>query len=143
MLNTVKRAQNQVFRKRLALPPSDPSLAKPQVLAPVSLTHMTKQIEQVGQGYEALKKRYAALELKMQIGASANFSDEEDDISSDVSDETKRKRAYSIEQAEKKRHVKSREEIEKIALENGDLYAILELEHKTWEAKDKEIRKGY
>jgi DnaJ family protein C protein 2 len=78
----------------------------------------------------------------MSIGASANFSDSEDD-SSDLSEETKRKRAYSIEQAEKKRHVKSREEIERIALENGDLYAILELEHKTWEAKDKEIRKGY
>jgi hypothetical protein len=64
---------------RRALPPADPSLAKPEVVAKLSLTHVTKSIEQVGDGYESLKKRFARLEERKLIGASAHLSDSDDD----------------------------------------------------------------
>ena len=57
--------------------PADPELEEPTVVSPLTLTKIQKQIEQVGQGYEQLKKRYAQLEEKMQKGASAKFSDSE------------------------------------------------------------------
>lgn len=65
---------------------ADPELEEPLVVSTLSFTKVQKQIEQVGSGYEQLKKRYANLAEKMQKGASARFSDTEKS-SSDVSDE--------------------------------------------------------
>lgn len=73
---------------------------------------MTKQIEQVGWGYENLKERYANLREKIENGASATFSDSEDDVESENHEESKRARANSKDDYEKKRHRKTRENIE-------------------------------
>ena len=61
---------------------ADPDLEEPLVVSPLSFTKVQKQIEQVGSGYEALKKKFALLEEKIKKGASAKFSDSEQ--SSDV-----------------------------------------------------------
>jgi hypothetical protein len=118
----------------LALPPADPTLVKPVVVAPMTLTPMKKQIEQVGNAYEVLKKRYATLEENMKNGASANFDDY---VDSEESEEEIRERAPSMDEAEKGRVMRGREIFERDACEAGDLYALLELEHLTWEANDK------
>jgi len=57
--------------------PADPNLEEPTIVSTLSFTKIQKQIEQVGSGYEQLKKRYAILEEKIQKGASAKFSDSE------------------------------------------------------------------
>lgn len=126
--------------------PADPNLEEPTVVSPLSFTKMQKQIEQVGQGYESLKKKYAYLEEKMQKGASAKFSDSEHSASDrENSDEETKGDATNAQQEdyEKKRKRKTREDIEREALAKGDLYALLGLENKTYEAGDQDIRKSY
>ena len=80
----------------------------------------------------------------MQKGASAKFSDSEKSAS-DVSDEETKGEAPDAHQEdyEKKRKRKTREDIEREALAKGDLYALLGLENKTYEAGDQDIRKSY
>lgn len=138
MQKSVKSTKTTVRR---ALPPADPTLTKPEVIAQLSLTHMTKSIEQVGTGYEALKKRFASLEEKMKNGASAHLSESEDDASEP--EEAKRERAISIDTPAKALARKDREAIEKVFCKEGNLYGVLELEHLTWEATVKQARKQY
>jgi len=57
-----KSSKSTKLTLRCALPPADPYLAKPEVVAKLSLTHVTSSIEQVGDGYESLKKRFEGLE---------------------------------------------------------------------------------
>lgn len=77
---------------------------------------------------------YERMEAK---GASATFTDSE---SSQDEEETKEQ---SNENTEKKRRKRTKEDVERELLELGDLYAILELEDKTYESTDKDIRKAY
>lgn len=127
--------------------PADPSLEAPVIVSPLSFTKIQKQIEQVGSGYEQLKKRYAVLEERIQNGASAKFSDSEASSSSDDDIEPEEKKTEGEdahqEDYEKKRKRKTREDIEREALAKGDLYAILGLENITYEAGDNDIRKAY
>jgi hypothetical protein len=125
---------------------ADPSLEEPLVVSPLSFTKIQKQIEQVGSGYEQLKKKYADLEEKIKKGASAKFSDSEHSVSDvENSDEETKGAAPDAHQEdyEKKRKRKTREDIEREALAKGDLYALLGLEDKTYEAGDQDIRKSY
>lgn len=62
--------------------------------------------------------------------------------SSESEDEVKKDDEKSQEW-EKKRHRKTRDDIEREALLMGDLYAILGLEDKTYEAKEYEIKSAY
>jgi len=124
---------------KLSLLPADPTLKEPKVIAPFCLTPMTKAIEQVGMGYEHLKKRYAHLEMKMKIGASAHFSDCEEDDDPTVS--KRRQRVMSLDTDVKKQLRKDRMAIEKTFCKEGNLYGVLELENVTWEATVKQVLK--
>jgi hypothetical protein len=123
--------------------PSDPSLKAPEIVSSWAFPKgSVKKIEQVGEGYEKLKKKYASLHEKMKKGASAQFEseeetkgDEEDKDQADVDEEARK-------EFEKKRKKKTKEQIEKEALE-GNLYGILELQDKTYEAGEKDITKAY
>ena len=58
--------------KLLALMPSDESLDGPTVISSWAKPEgSVKRIEQVGSGYEKLKKRYADLWKRVKMGASA------------------------------------------------------------------------
>jgi hypothetical protein len=78
----------------------------------------------VGLTYEKLKKRIQRSHNQKEhmAGSSSESSDEEEE-------KDKPKDEY-----EKKRHRKTREDIEKEALLMGDLYAIMGLEDKTFNA---------
>jgi DnaJ family protein C protein 2 len=100
----------------------------------------------VGSGYENLKKRYARMEERIKNGASkANFSeDEEPEVEKlDPEEETKGRERASSGDYEKKRKKKTKEDIEREALEKGDLYGVLGLEKLTYEAGDSDIRRAY
>jgi hypothetical protein len=125
---------------RRALGPADPTLSEAKVVAPMCLTPMTKMIEQVGNGYEALKKRYARLEENIKIGALAQFSDEDD--ASD-SEEIKRGRLPSMDDEAKKQARRDRRALERAFCAEGNLYGVLELEKFTWESTQSQIKKAY
>lgn len=79
---------------------------------------------------------------RMKKGASAQFDseeetkgEEEDKEQADLDDEARK-------EFEKKRKKKTKEQIEKEALE-GNLYGILELQDKTYEAGEQDISKAY
>lgn len=57
--------------KQRALMPPDETYSGPVVADSMWFPQVTKQIEQVGEGYEALKHRYARLHERMEKGASA------------------------------------------------------------------------
>lgn len=134
-----KKAVKKIIR---ALPPADPSLTEPQVLDSISMTEWQKPIEQVGSAYEQLKKRYANMDERIKNGASATFTDSEPEEPSSEEEESKEPQGKQ-DDYEKKRRKRTKEDIEREALEKGDLYAILELEDKTFEAGDNDIRRGY
>ena len=121
------------------LPCSDPELAGPEVVAKLSLTQVQKRIEQAGEKYEILKQRYHDLEQKRENGVF-NFSDDE---SSSSEEETKEQPTQNTDDYEKKRRKRTQEDIEREALALGDLYGVLNLEDKTYEAGEGEIRKAY
>jgi hypothetical protein len=102
-----------------------------------------KQIEQVGSGYETLKKKYARLHERMEKGASANFTDSEPEESEEEVKETVRPRLTSFEETENKRHKKTKDDIEREALEQGDLYGVLGLEALTFDAVEADINRAY
>ena len=79
---------------------------------------------------------------KMEKGASAQF-DSSSSEEEDAEEEVKRDRAYSEEETEKKRHKKTKADIEREALEMGDLYGALGLGHLLHRATEKEISKAY
>jgi DnaJ family protein C protein 2 len=121
----------------LALPPADPTLTEPTVLDSITMADYQKRIEWVGSAYETLKKRFANMRERQKNGASATFTDSESD-EEEVKAEEKPQEDY-----EKKRRRRTKEDIERELLDKGDLYAILELEDKTYEARDQDIKKAY
>ncbi len=103
----------------------------------------------MGSGYEALKRKYARLHERMEKGASAAFTDSESSESdgggegeTEESKEGARSRGAS-EDFEKKRHRKTKADVEREALEKGDLYALLGLEKLKFEAGEGDIGKAY
>lgn len=139
MKKTAQRVKpDQPFKSR-ALPPADPNLATGVVVAPLSLTQIQKRIEPAGEKYELLKRRYHDLEVKKQKGVF-NFSDDE---ASNSDEESKDAAATNTDDYEKKRRKRTQEDIEREALALGDLYAVLNLEDKTYEAGEGEIKKAY
>lgn len=81
-----------------------------------------------------MKVKYAQLTTRIENGASATFEDSE---SEEEQIEIKRDRLYSKDEIE----MRHRMEMEKEFLKSGNLYGVLELEHLTWEANVKEIRR--
>lgn len=127
----------------LTLPPSDPNLPDGGEIfdAWAFPEGSTKKIEQVGSAYEVLKKKYAKLEERMKMGASANFEpDDEEEKKGDSGEEEMD--AKQKEEFEKKRKKKTKAQIEAEALA-GDLYGLLGLEDKTYEAGENDINKAY
>lgn len=74
---------------------------------------------------------------RQKNGASATFTDSESD------DEEVKAEEKPQEDYEKKRRRRTKEDIERELLDKGDLYAILELQDKTYEARDQDIKKAY
>jgi DnaJ family protein C protein 2 len=72
-------------------------------------------------------------------GASACFTDSEEESPEEVKEKVVDTEADDVT---KKRRIKTKEDIEREAMEN-DLYGILELEDKTFEAGENDIRKAY
>ena len=66
--------------------------------------------------------------------ASAHFSDEEEKADDEH---------IKTEDTQKKRKVRTKEDIEKEVLSQGDLYGLLDLADKTYEAGQRDIEKAY
>ena len=110
-----------------------------------------KRLEPVGAAYEKVKAKVHKQVTKFE---SANKRREEslasgkahkEDSESEASEEEVDKSPVEAnsDQYEKKRHRRTREEIEKEVLLMGDLYSILELEHLTYEAGEGDIKSAY
>ena len=129
--------------------PADESLKGPEITrAWYFPSGSARKIEQVGEGYERLKKKHSEMWERVKKGASAHFeSDDESKPKSGSDEETKDDPTEDLDEHaradfEKKRKKKTKEEIEKEALE-GNLYGMLELQDKTYEAGEKDIAKAY
>ena len=142
-LRATKKGTKKAAPKIKALMPADPSVKSPTVIAPMCFTHVQKKIEQVGSGYEALKMRHHRMNERIEKGASAQFTDSESDVDEEETKEGGRSRGNSQDQTEKKRHKKTKEDVEREALEKGDLYGVLGLDDKNHEATEKDIVKAY
>lgn len=112
-----------------------------------------KSIEQAGKWYGALKMKYAKLAERMEMGASAHFesSGEEEDEDGDKKKDSKSGGSEEEEKAdgegrrdefESKRKKKTKEQIEKEALE-GNLYGALEINENSYDVDEKMITKAY
>lgn len=117
-----------------------------------------RAIEPAGKWYGALAAKYAKLTERMQKGASAHFessneSEDDEEVKIDPDDikkggqwvdeeEDEGEKMDKNEDFERKRKKKTKEQIEKEALE-GNLYGALEIFEKTEEADEKMITKAY
>ena len=115
-----------------------------------------KRIEAVGKAYDVLMKKYMKLAEVMKAGGSAQFEDEVvEEVkrpqkegakgkkgSEDDDDEEEEKDGEDHGDTEAKRHTKTKAQIEKEALD-GNLYGVLEMVDKTYDANEKEITKAY
>ena len=95
------------------MPPCDESLEDPLVVDGWARPEESyKKIEQVGKGYELLKKRYAKLAERMEKGASAHFDSTDDESNkkdgSGSSDEDSKEDQERREQFEAKRKKKTK-----------------------------------
>ena len=109
---------------------------------------MIKRIEQVGSAYEKLKVKMHKLrekeEQKKQAHAKGHHYQSESESSSEEEDEELKSEEQShSEEWEKKRKRKTKEDIEREVLLMGDLYGIMGLEDRTYEAGDNEIKASY
>ena len=117
------------------LPPSDPNVADGGEVFSGMCESAEKKIELVGSAYEALKKKYAKLAARMEMGASANFESDDEEKKSSGDDEESKMNAKQQEEFEKKRKKKTKAQIEKEAAE-GDFYGLLGLEALKFEASE-------
>jgi DnaJ domain len=137
----------------LTLPHPDTSLGpKGTIFAPLSIvSDLARSIEQVGSAYEKLKVKVAKQVLKQeeadkrrkanptQVESSSDSSEESEDEVKGAAEEGEQKKG----EWEKKRHKRTKEDIEREVLLMGDLYAILGLEHMTYEAGESDIKSAY
>lgn len=124
------------------LPPADPSVKDGGEVFSGMCDNAQKKIELVGSAYEALKKKYAKLAARMEMGASANFESEDEEKKSSGDDEGEKMDAKQQEEMNKKRKTKTKAQIEKEAAE-GDFYGLLGLEALKFEASEEQINKAY
>ena len=91
--------------------------------------------------------KYHKLAERIQMGASAHFEPEEEKKGSSASSGEEESKDEELDakrkaEAEKKRKTKTKEQIEAEALA-GDLYGLLGLEDKTYEAGENDINRAY
>jgi DnaJ family protein C protein 2 len=122
-----------LIKGKMTLPCSDGE--KPVVYNTSSICATQRIVEQAGRGYIELCKRALKRE---QNGA---LHDEEEDEESKNEKEEDGAGEKKKEEYEQKRHKKTKEQIEREAME-GDLYGLLELDEKN-EATVDQIRKAY
>jgi DnaJ-class molecular chaperone len=108
---------------------------------------MQRGIEQVGSAYERLKVKVAK-QLQKQADTQKKRSANPMHESSDSEEREEEKEAAGAgeekkDEWEKKRHKRTKEDIEREVLLMGDLYAILGLEHLTYEAGEGDIKSAY
>ena len=155
MSRVLREARLAAKGGRRAIGPSDAELGEDkEVIMPSAMPEESvKRIEQVGKAYETLKRKYARLAERMAEGLPACFeSDESQDEEekkegasggSDEADEEEDKAQEARrEEFEKKRKQKTKEQIEREALE-GNLYGALEMYDVTYDADEKMITKAY
>ena len=99
-------------------------------------------MEQAGEKYEILKQKYHDLEQKREKGVF-NFSDDEESSGAEAEETKDTPTQQNTDDYEKKRRKRTQEDIEREALALGDLYGVLNLEDKTYEAGEGEIKKAY
>ena len=109
---------------------------------------MKRRVEQVGSAYEKKKLKVHKQLLKFadnqkKRAANSAHVDAEHSGSEEEEEETKGPAQDKNEEWEKKRHRRTKEQIEQDMLLIGDLYAILGLEHLTFEAGDGDIKSAY
>ena len=104
----------------------------------------------MGSAYEKLKVRIAKMrekydeQMKKKAENPHHHVHVADETSSESEEEEKGAEEPSkSEEWEKKRRRRTKEDIEKEALLMGDLYAILGLEHLTYEAGEGDIKSAY
>lgn len=106
-----------------------------------------KRIEQVGSAYEKIKVKIAKqLQVRLDTDKKRMANPDHESSASEDSEEEKEKVPEGDDKKdewEKKRHKRTKEEIEREVLLMGDLYAILGLEHLTYEAGDGDIKSAY
>ena len=103
-----------------------------------------KQIEQVGSAYEKLKVRIHKQKERHQNHAHTHLNGVVSDSGSDSSQEEEEEvKGDHKEDWEKKRKKRTKEEIEKECLLMGDLYAILGIDHLSYEAGEGDIKSAY
>lgn len=137
----------------MTLPYPDPSLqGKSVVSCGFTLSaDITKKLEQVGSAYEKLKVKVAKQvskyeEMQRKRQANPNMQHESSESSESEEEEEKSGVAEGEEKKgewEKKRHRRTKEDIEREVLLMGDLYAILGLEHLQYEAGESDIKSAY
>jgi len=143
-------------KKLLTLPIADLSLApEGQVVNSFNLVEgLCKKVEPVGNGYAKLQGKFMRDAQREQIkkgnttdakGKKIVVDDSDDEINSspEKDGEQKDQEADHREDYEKKRKRKTKTEIEKEALLMENLYEILCLEHKQFEASEVEVKKAY
>jgi len=93
-----------------------------------------KNIEQVGSAYEKLKVKFAkqlqkTIDTQKKRDANPHHESSADEASEEEKEEVVEGAGENKDEWEKKRHRRTKEDIEREVLLMGDLYAILGLEH--------------
>ena len=114
------------------------------------MPEITRKLEQVGSAYEKLKVKFAKhlAKLEDQKKRQAANPHVKQEMQADSSSESEEEKGTGEgeeknEEWEKKRRRRTKEEIEKEVLLMGDLYAILGIEHLTYEAGEGDIKSAY
>ena len=115
---------------------------------------ITKKIEQAGSKYEKVKLRmskFRAREEEKKVNEANRISgkgkqtkvDSETESEEEKDIDDKKQEGVHHDEWEKKRKHRTREDIEREALLMGDLYSMLGLADRTYEAGDGEIKQSY
>jgi hypothetical protein len=142
-----KKQDNKGTPARLMLGPADPSVKEEgSILSTFSM--VSKKIEAVGKGYAKLQVKVMKYEQR-QLNADGTEKVDENGrkINAESSDEDEQESPEALEEGdsanfESKRKKKSKEEIEKEALD-CDMYALLGLEGDGGEYTIKDVTKAY
>jgi DnaJ family protein C protein 2 len=136
----------QKKKKVFALPPPEADLApEGEVVAPFAIQIDCKALEQVGTGYEKLKK-------KVQDQLAGTYVQEAEPVEEESKGTSPGKSSGSDgsdneggehDDWKRKKKTKTKEDIEREALLLGDLYGLLNLEHLTYSASKNDIKKQY
>jgi hypothetical protein len=154
MVESIKPTKGYKINGLFTLQGADPDLKDQVVIVSgISLVpELCRPVEQVGSGYEKLKVRIAKMRERYEEQMKKREEDPmhkvhmQEETSSSESEEEKGDGGSGegkSDEWEKKRRRRTKEDIEKEALLMGDLYAILGLEHLTYEAGEGDIKSAY